>query len=324
MIGLHLLMLAFAIAVTAPRALVGADWVHRSPRLGIAAWYATLVAVATAGAGAAVALAAPWQASNAPVCVAWRWCVAAARGGYGGAGRLASYALLAVAVLVAARMLATVVRAVRAGADRRREHLQTLDLAGRPSIELGATVVEHSQPAAYVVAGRRRRVVVTTGALEALAGDELAAVLAHERAHAAGRHDLIIDGIRLLQRAFPRSALLACARRELGRLVEMRADDVATRAHPRICLAHALVAMATTVTPPVPVTASAAGLASVLAASGGDALARMSRLLDPPRPLPRRTRWALSAGLAVLAAAPLGLLVAAQVFPVLGMCPTLG
>lgn len=321
MIGLHLLLLAVAICVAAPRVLAGAGWVHRSPRLGIAAWYATLLAVATAVLGAAVAWLAPWQVANAPVCVAWRWCTEAARGGYGAAGRLAFYAILSVAVAVAAWMAATIGRAVGAGAQRRREHLRTLNLAGRPSPELGATVVEHPQPAAYVVAGHRRRVVVTTGALQALSADELAAVLAHERAHAAGRHDLIIDGIRLLQRAFPNSALLACARGELGRLVEMRADDVAARSHARISLARALVAMAATITQPA--AASPAGLALVLAATGGDALARMNRLLDPPKPLRRAHRCSLAGGLGLLAAAPLGLLLAAQIFPVLGMCPTL-
>jgi Zn-dependent protease with chaperone function len=259
--------------------------------------------------------------SDAPVCVAWRWCVQAAQGGYGVAGRLASYAVLAAVSLVTARILATIARAVRAGAQQRRDYIQTLDLAGRVWPELGATVVEHPQPAAYVVAGHRRRVVVTTGALHALSGDELAAVLAHERAHAAGRHDLIIDGIRLLHRAFPNSTLLACARRELGRLVEMRADDVATGSHERISLARALVAMAATVTQPAAL--SPAEPAPVLAATGGDALARMNRLLDPPTPLRRTHRWALAAGLALLAVAPAGLLLAAQVFPVLGMCPTL-
>ncbi len=322
MIGIHLLLLAFAVAVITPRSLVRAGRVRRCPRLGIAAWYATLVAVATAGLGAAVAWLAPWQAATAPVCAAWRWCVEAARGGYGAAGWLASYAILAAAALAAARIAAIIVRAVRTGARRRREHVATLKLAGRPVAYLGATVVEHPQPAAYVVAGQQRRVVVTTGALQALAADELAAVLAHERAHAAGRHDLIIDGIRLLQHAFPHSTLLACARRELGRLVEMRADDVATRHHARLSLARALVAMASDSSAPAS-DAAPAGLAPQLAATGGDALTRMNRLLDPPVPLPRPARWTLAGGLGLLAISPLVLLLAAQIFPVLGMCPTL-
>lgn len=317
MIGLHLLLLAVVLAVAAPRVLAGAGWVSRAPRLGIAVWYATLLAVATALVGALVALLAPWQAANAPVCLAWRWCVAAARGGYGTAGRLAAYIILAAVALLATRMALTIARAIRAGARRRREHLETLNLAGRRSPELGVTVVEHPRPAAYVVAGHQRRVVVTTGALQALSREEIAAVLAHERAHAAGRHDLIIDGIRLLHGALPHSTLLACARRELGRLVEMHADDVATRGHERISLARALVAMTATAQTP-----ASAGLAQVLAATGGDALARMSRLLDPPTPLRRTHQWALTAGLGLLAIAPLGLLLAAQVFPVLGRCPT--
>jgi hypothetical protein len=85
---------------------------------------------------------------------------------------------------------------------------------------------------------------------------------------------------------------------ELGRLVEMHADDVATRAHARISLARALVAMAATA--PAPEIASPARLAPVLAATGGDALARLNRLLDPPTPLRRAQRWSLAVGLALM------------------------
>ncbi len=102
----------------------------------------------------------------------------------------------------------------------------------------------------------------------------------------------------------------------------MRADDVATRHHARLSLARALVAMASDSSAPASDAASA-GLAAQLAATGGDALARMNRLLDPPVPLPRPARWALAGGLGLLATSPLVLLLAAQIFPVLGMCPTL-
>jgi len=95
-----------------------------------------------------------------------------------------------------------------------------------------------------VVGGSTRRVVVTTGAIDALAGPELAAVLAHERAHAAGRHDLLLDGIRLLEKAFPRVVLFTAARCELCRLVELRADEVATVHHAPLSLARAMVTMA--------------------------------------------------------------------------------
>lgn len=52
--------------------------------------------------------------------------------------------------------------------------------------------MEHPSPAAYCLPGLRPRVVVTRGALSAPTGAEVAAVLGHERAHATGRHDLVV------------------------------------------------------------------------------------------------------------------------------------
>jgi Zn-dependent protease with chaperone function len=44
----------------------------------------------------------------------------------------------------------------------------------------------------YCVPGRLPTIVVTTGALAVLEPEQLAAVLAHERAHLAGRHHLLL------------------------------------------------------------------------------------------------------------------------------------
>ena len=319
MIGVHLLLFAAAASVLAPRVLARAGWVYRCPRLGIAAWYAVLAAVITAVTGAVVAVVAPWRAADAPICTAWRWCVQAARGDFGAVGRAVVAVAALAGVALAVRLLLTGVRVARSASARRREHRRMLAVLGRPAPELGATVVFNALPAAYVVAGAGRRVVVTTGALDQLTGDEVAAVLAHERAHAAGRHDLLLDGVRLLQLAFPRMVLFAVAREQLCRLVEMRADEVATVRHPRISLARALVTMAcaNATGEPVP------GLAGAVAATGGDAAERLHRLLSPPVPLRRVHSIVLVAGIAVLAVTPVALLVAGQVFPVLGMCPTL-
>lgn len=318
MIAVHLLLFAAAVSVCAPRALARAGWVYRSPRLGIAAWYAVLGAVLMAVAGAVLAVAAPWQAGDASVCVAWRWCVQAARGGYGLAGRAAVAVVMLVGLALAGRLLVTGLRLARAASTRRRMHVQMLTVAGRAVPELGATVVDDPRPAAYVVAGRARQMVVTTGALQQLRGDEVAAVLAHERAHAAGRHDLLLDGMRLLARAFPRMTLFAVARAQLCRLVELRADEVATVGHAPISLARALVAMAAAAE-----ASPALAPAGAVAATGGDAAERLHRLLTPPAPLLRVQKAALVAGIGVVALSPAAVLLAAQAFPVLGMCPTL-
>jgi Zn-dependent protease with chaperone function len=313
-IGLHLLGFAALVSVLAPRVLTRAGWVHRSPGLGIAAWYAALLAVVSAVGVAVVSLVAPWQGVHAPVCALWLWCVRAAQGGFGLPGRLVAVAAGAAGVFLAVRLVVTAVRVVRAASARRGHHMQMLTLAGRARADLGATVVEHPQPAAYVVGGSSRRVVVTTGAIEALTGPELAAVLDHERAHAAGRHDLLLDGVRLLEAAFPRLALFPVAHRELCRLVELRADEVATVRHAPITLARAMVTMATAA-------AARTAPAGALSAAGGDAMERLSRLLNPPAPLAAAHRVLLGGVTGMVALVPAVLVAAAQMFPWLGMCP---
>jgi Zn-dependent protease with chaperone function len=157
--------------------------------------------------------------------------------------------------------------------------------------------------------------VLTTAALDALHADELGAVLAHERAHAAGRHDLLLDAVRVLESAFPRVALFSHARRQLVRLVEMRADDVALQSHSRLSLARALVTMATGNANAAPVGA--------LAATGGDAAQRLDRLLAPRTNLTVGERVALGTGIAAVALLPVAVVLTAWLAPGLGACLTL-
>jgi Zn-dependent protease with chaperone function len=306
MIGLQLLLLGVVIAVGAPRLLGRARWVYRSPRLGIAAWYAALLAVTSATAGGLAALATPWGLSEAPACIAWRWCALAAQGRFGLVGRALAVAVPVALIGIAGRLVLCGLRLVRQGMRTRREHAQMLKLAGQESVALQATVIDSPQPAAYVVAGGDRRVVVTTGALEHLTTDELAAVLAHERAHVTGRHDLLLTTVRLLDEAFPRVGLFRAARHQLSRLVEIRADEVAVSHHPSITLARALVTMATGAT-------TRATPASALPASGGDATERLRRLLDPPDRMSPLLHATIVGGIAAVAVSPVALLVSERV-----------
>ncbi len=109
---------------------------------------------------------------------------------------------------------------------------------------MGALLIDNAAPAAYCLPGREQRIVLTTGALAALSPGELDAVLAHERAHHAGRHHLILAGAQAIARAFPVVPLFAAAPLEIARLVELAADDAAGRAEDRLVVAHALVALA--------------------------------------------------------------------------------
>lgn len=178
----------------------------------------------------------------------------------------------------------------------------------------GATVVlDAAQPAAYCVPGRPAAIVLTSGALAVLDDAQLGAVLAHERAHLAGRHHLLITLARGLAGCFPGVPVFRRGPAEVARLAELCADDAAARRTGRPALAAALLAMGTGATVP----------ATVLAATGGAVTARVHRLLDPPRP-GQRARYGLAlAGLTLLLALVSGL-VAAYAAAIAGPVFTVG
>ncbi len=131
MIAVHLLLFAGLVAVVASRWLPRAGWVYRSPRLGLAAWYAVLVSVVGSVAGAAASLAVSWPATRDMVCSWWARCVEGLRGGHGTVGLLLGWTALAVAVVVLVRAAVAGWRAARAASGRRRDHAEVLALIGR-------------------------------------------------------------------------------------------------------------------------------------------------------------------------------------------------
>jgi beta-lactamase regulating signal transducer with metallopeptidase domain len=137
----------------------------------------------------------------------------------------------------------------------------------------------------------RRRIVLTTGALRRLDGRQLDAVVAHERAHLAGRHHLAIMFAEALRAAFPHVRFFAAAASHISCLVEMAADDAAARRAHRLTLADALLTLAAARVP-----------AGALGAGGTAGVQRIQRLIDAPPPASWSRRLATSA--LVLVAAP--------------------
>ena len=126
-------------------------------------------------------------------------------------------------------LIVAIVVAVRA----RRRQRELLALLGRGDPKApGALVVDHPAAAAYCLPGLRSRIVVSVGALDLLRPAELAAVLAHERAHLRERHDLVVLPFTALRRAFGWSQICADAHQSVALLIEMLADDRALRARP--------------------------------------------------------------------------------------------
>ena len=157
-------------------------------------------------------------------------------------------------------------------------------------------MLDHPAAAAYCVPGLRSRIVISAGTLELLDQAELAAVLAHERAHLRERHDLVLLPFTALLRVFRWSAVARRAEGAVALLVEMLADDHALRHRPARELATALLRVGAAGSR-VP----SGALAAAPGASGGDGevAVRVARLLRPVPGLPAPA-VALVCGAAVL------------------------
>ena len=295
-------------------ALIQASWPRRSPAAAILLWQALGLAAGLAAVGTLIGLAMP--ASNAGVLrsalragtLLQARDVFQLTGMFGAPGGLpvviAAVRLTCLAAgLLLFALLCWVLVAVSVAAlqaRRRQRALLTLLAHLDPKVP-GALVVDYPSAAAYCLPGLRSQIVVSVGTLELLGRAELAAVLAHERAHLRERHDLVLLPFTALRRAFPRSATCTDAHRSVALLVEMLADDRALRGRPARELVSALVRFGTADTCPAP--------AGALAAGEGEVAARVSRLLQPVRPLPTAAVLAICLAAALLVAAPITLLI---------------
>ena len=302
-------------------ALPQASWPRRSPAAAILLWQALGLASGLAAVGTLIGLALP--ASQGGLVFSVLRAAGQLRDGDGfGLARLfglseadgvplilvaVRLACLAAGVVLLASLCWVLLAASIAAlhARRRQRALLTLLAHGDPKVP-GALVVDYPSAAAYCLPGlrSRSRIVVSVGALELLGRGELAAVLAHERAHLRERHDLVLLPFTALRRAFPRSATCTGAQRAVALLVEMLADDHALAGGPARELVSALVRFGTAGTCPAP-----AGALAVAEGSEGEVAARVTRLLQPARPLPAAAVMAVCLAAALLVAAPVTLLV---------------
>ena len=282
---------AVVVATLGPWLLRRSTWPNRSPRLGILAWHALSLSIVVSVVLAGVALAVPQVPLSADLAALLSACAAAVQAQYatpGGAALSVTGGVLAVTVV--ARVAYCLVAGLVTSRWQRRRQLQALTSALRGHQgSCDALVVDNSTVAAYCLPGHRKAIVVTTAAVAALDDDQLAAVLAHERAHLSGRHDLLLAVSDALHGAFPRVRAFRDAHLATAGLVEMLADDIAARRNDRLAIATALVRLA-----------EASAPAAALGAGGSTSLARVRRLIAPARPL-----GSAGAALTVLVAAAL-------------------
>jgi Zn-dependent protease with chaperone function len=276
------------------RLLGRARWTARAPLLAIVTYLAAGWSVVAALGLAGLTLAVHATALGGGLSHLIGACVLRLRETYGTPGGATVAALgLTLAGAVAARTALTAMTHLRSAGQQALLHAETARLVGRPEPALGAVLVEHSEPVAYCVAGRHPTVILSTGALQALEPDQLKAVLAHERAHLAGRHHRLLALARIGRLALPFLPLMRDADAQVARLVEMHADDAAARASDPRSVATALVVLATGTSP-----------APALAAAATGSVQRIHRLLRPAEPLGQARRQLLRATAASLALTP--------------------
>jgi Zn-dependent protease with chaperone function len=231
--------------VPAASLLAHAHWPRRSPAIGIVLWQSLGLGWGLATVGALLGIGAIGAGSGvAGGAVARLYSLART-----GTARpaLTILTLLQLACLVAGLMLLAllcwILVAASATAIRARERqrvLLSLLAHGDPKVP-GALVVDHPAAAAYCLPGLRSTIVLSAGVLALLDDQELAAVLAHERAHLRERHDLVLLPFSALLRAFRWAAVARQAQQAVALLVEMHADDRALRHRPARELATALL-----------------------------------------------------------------------------------
>ncbi|WP_406839919.1 M56 family metallopeptidase [Streptomyces sp. AHU1] len=297
MVPAALLLLGALASVAAPRLLARVDWPDREPVVALWVWQCVVAAVLlccvlsmTLSASAAWVAVRGHVFGGAPAPV-----VDAYAPGAGAPWAAATAVALACGGAWTAAMLAREI--VRARLRRRQSRSELLVRAPLlPGEEPGddrLVVLEGERPDAWLLSGTTPQLVVTTAALRRLKGRQLDAVLAHEQGHARARHDWLLHCSAALANGFPQVPVFAAFRDEMHRLVELAADDVASRRFGRLTIALALVELN-----------EDRGVFGPGPAPDAHVPQRVDRLLTPRDRLPAARRLRLTAAAALVPVVP--------------------
>jgi Zn-dependent protease with chaperone function len=239
-----LLAYAWLLLTVGASRLARAGWPDRAPKLAITAWLALNGSAIGSVILGGVALVVPTARVSYHLADLLAACMQAVQARYahpGGAVLAGAGVVLVLAV--AARLCWCTACTLTAAWRADRQHYHRLRAIGRGDRQLGALVVDYGEPAAYCLPGTRQPIVLTTAAIGALDEGQLAAVLAHGRAHQQGRHHLLVLIARSLAAAFPCVPAFRSGHGQVMRLAELLADDAAAKASPRLTVAEALLAL---------------------------------------------------------------------------------
>lgn len=281
-VAVCLLLYSFAVATLSPWVLPRLTHAGTAPRLGVVAWLMVMVSVVASWLAATafliVSLVRYWHEPGRLATACFESLRRLVDGGAAVALQVALLVLAATAVSTLSTLGWRSGRSLWRACAQSRRHAERARVIGRRIDGVDAVVVDAAERAAYCVAGRPDTVVVTSAALDSLTDRNLQAVLAHERAHLAGRHHHVLAFVHPLAVAIPGVSLFSTADREISLLLEMAADDAAARRCGSLTLLDALLALSMDARAPQ----------GAFGATGTDVLSRAERLAAPAA---ARNRW---------------------------------
>jgi Zn-dependent protease with chaperone function len=223
-------LVAVALAWPVPLVLGRATWPRRAPAAALVVWQLVAIAggLSMIGALAVFGLAPYGDAIGASVDIAdvrlHPWNIVALSG----------------ASLLTAHLLINLAAAFVLSERDRRRHSSLVMLLSAP-VDAATRIIDSPTPVAYCLPGPFRSVTIySRGLVDLLSPDELRAVIEHEKAHVAQRHDIVLIAFKAWRASLPWFPIAYRAHREVGLLIEMLADDRARHVVDDAVLARAI------------------------------------------------------------------------------------
>jgi len=231
-VALALLLGAWLVGHLVPRWLGRLDLCQVDPTPVIVAWLTSIAAALAAGVGAVIVLLLPNHGVVSDLAVLHHCRTALLHGLPPTLERVSGLLVSGLLLVVGLRITIVGLTEWRRRRRERRGQLAILRLAAEPDSSAANTLwLTHDRPLAFSIAGRPGVVFATKGLIRHLSPDGVGAVIAHERAHLAGRHHLLVAVTELLGKCLPIVPLLRQAPHAIRELVEIAADAHAERLH---------------------------------------------------------------------------------------------
>jgi len=294
-------LIAYAVALSyLGSRVLSRSWIYQRPGAGLFAWHVVVSTAMVSVVGAAlVASHDIWEPFATLVFRADPESVHHQYVGSAIVGHAWNAAVLVVGVLGLRLMFIAVMRRRQAAAarDDLRSAVHALNPRRLPPPTDDVVVVALREPTAFCVPGKAPMIVVSDSAMAVLSSQQLAAVVAHERAHLTHWHTTGSAWATAVATTLPRWRLARTYASEIPRLHEMQADDIAAKANGGYAVVTSLVAL------------SAMEAVGSLSMAGGHIRERGLRLLAPSRSQ-NRLLVLVASGAVAVALVPTLLLVA--------------